>query len=111
MHHELSKKEKKIARVCIDKGLDAAFKKGLENCEAVIRDWRQKKFSSHKEAYHKIFKAITDLDEAIARRYDGLTGSRYLVTVVQLFLEKVITEDDIKELSEETKAVIRSFEK
>ncbi len=111
MHHELSKKEKKIARACIDKGLDAAFKEGLENCEGIIRDWRQRKFSSHKEAYHKIFKVIADQDEAIARRYDGLTGSRYLVTVAQLFLEKVITEEDIKEFSEETKAVIHSFGK
>lgn len=30
MYNELSKKEKKIARECIDKGLEAVFKKGLE---------------------------------------------------------------------------------
>jgi len=92
MYYELSKKEKKIARECIDKGLEAAFKEGLEKSELVIRDWRQGKFSSDKEAYHKLYKAITDKDDAISRRYDGLTGSRYLVTVAQLFLEKVITK-------------------
>jgi hypothetical protein len=111
MYYELSKKEKKIARECIDKGLEAAFKEGLGKSEVVIKDWRQGTFSSNKEAYHKLYKAITDNDDAISRRYDGLTSSRYLVTVAQLFLEKVITEDDIKEFSDETKAVIRLFGK
>ena len=87
MYYELSKKEKKIARAAIDKGLDAAFKEGLEKSEVVINDWRQGKFSSNKEAYHKLYKAITYNDDAISRRYDGLTGSRYLVTVAIIFGE------------------------
>lgn len=111
MYYELTKKEKKIARECIDKSLDAAFKEGLENSEAVIREWRQGKFSTNKEAYHKLYKTLTDKDDAIVRRYDGLKGSRYLVTVAQLFFEKVITEDDIKDFSDQTKAVIRFFAK
>lgn len=73
----------------------------------VISDWRQGKFSSNKEAYQELYKTLTDKDDAIARQYDGLTGSRYLITVAQLFAEKVITEDDIKDFSDETKAIIR----
>jgi hypothetical protein len=111
MYFDLSKKEKKIARVCIDKGLDAAFKAGLEKSEVVIREWRQEKFSSNKEAYHKLYKALADKDDAIGRRYDGLTSSRYLITVAQLFSDKVITEDDIKDFSDETKDIIRSWAK
>ncbi|HKC37034.1 MAG TPA: hypothetical protein VKB95_13260 [Chitinophagaceae bacterium] len=111
MYYELSKKEKKIARVCIDKGLDAAFKEGLEKGEAVISDWQEGKFSSNREAYHKLYKVITDIDEAIAKRYDGLSGSRYLITVAQLFSDKIITEEDIKDFSDDTKAVIDSLAK
>jgi hypothetical protein len=107
MYHDLSKREKKIARVCIDKGLDTAFREGLENSEAVIRDWQQGKFSTNKEAYHKLYKTLTDKDDAIGRRYDGLGGSRYLITVAQLFSEKIISEDDIKDFSDETKAIIQ----
>jgi hypothetical protein len=33
------------------------------------------------------------------------------MTVAQLFFEKVITEDDIKDFSDQTKAVIRFLEK
>jgi hypothetical protein len=111
MYYELTKKEKKVARACIDKGLDTAFKEGLEKSEMVISDWQQRKFSSNKEAYQKLYKTLTDKDDAIARRYDGLTGSRWLLTVAQLFSEKVITEDDIAGFSDETKAVIRFFDK
>jgi len=111
MYYELSKREKKIARVCIDKGLDTAFKTGLENSETVISEWRLGKFSSDREAYHKLYKVLTDTDDAISERYDGLTGSKWLITVAQLFAEKIITEDDIKDFSDETKGVINSFVK
>ncbi len=107
MFHELSKREKKIAKACIDKGLDAEFKEGLENFQAIIQDWRAGKFESNKEAYHQLFKAIDKKDNAISRRYDGLTGSRWLITVVELFREGYISEDDIKDFSDETKAVIK----
>ncbi len=65
MYHELSKKEKKIARIFIDKGLDTAFKEGLENCAAVINDWQKRKFNSNDEAYHKLYKVISNKDYQI----------------------------------------------
>ena len=107
MYYELSKREKKIAKACIDKGLDAEFKEGLENFHAIIQDWRSGKFASNKEAYHELFKAVDKKDHAISRRYDGLSGSRWLITVVELFREGYISEDDIKDFSDQTKAVIQ----
>lgn len=111
MYYDLSKKEKKIARVCIDKGLDDAFKNGLEKCAAVISNWRQGKFTSNREAYQQLFAVLSDEDGFIARRYDGLTGSRWLMVVAQLFSEKVITEEDIKEFSDKPKDIIRAWAK
>lgn len=109
MYHELSKREKKIAKACIDKGLEAEFKEGLENFHAIIQDWRSGKFASNKEAYHQLFKAVDKKDNAISRRYDGLSGSRWLITVIQLLHEGYISEDDIKDFSDETKEVIKMF--
>ena len=106
--HELTKAEKKVARAAIDKGLDAEFKEGLENFESILQDWRQGKFASNKEAYHKIFKAVDDKDYAISRRYDGLTGRRYLLTVANIYSDGYINEDDIAGFREETKKVIKS---
>jgi hypothetical protein len=106
MFQELSKREKKIAKACIDKGLEAEFKEGLEKCQTIVQDWQAGNFATNKEAYHQLFKAIDEKDNAIARRYDRLSGSRWLITVVQLLREGYISEDDIKDFSDQTKAFI-----
>lgn len=109
--HELSKAEKKVARAAIDKGLNAEFKEGLENFEAIITAWRKGKFTSNKEAYHKLFKAVEDKDSAISSRYDGLTGGRYLTTVMSIFMNGYIDEKDIEGFREETKEIIMCWAK
>lgn len=108
---ELSKPEKKIARAAIDKALDAEFREGLENFEAILKDWRAGKFETNKEAYHKIFKAVDDKDGAISRRYDGLTGGNYLITVASVYKEGYIAEEDIAGFRDETRDVIKRWAK
>lgn len=107
--HELSKSEKKVARAAIDKGLDAAFKEGMEKFEAIIKDWRAGKFTTNKEAYHKLFKSVDEKDDAISQRYDGLTGGRYLITVADIYSEGYLSEEDIQGFREETKALIKKW--
>ena len=104
--YQLPKQEKKIAKACIDKGLDAEFREGMEIFEAIIRDWRNEKFAS-RDAYHELYEAVANKDRAIARRYNGLNGSRWLVTVVYILHDGYISEDDIKDFSDETKTVIK----
>ena len=47
MFHEFSKREKKITKTCIDKGLEAEFKEGLENFHAIMQDGQTGKFASN----------------------------------------------------------------
>ena len=110
MYYSLSKREKKIAKACIDKGLDAEFKEGLELCGAVIDAWRNGQISSNKEAYHQLFDALRNKDDAIARRYDDLSGSRWLVTVAAQLKDGYLTAEDIKDFSEETKVALKRME-
>ena len=109
MYYELSKREKKIARVCIDKGPDEEFREGLEKFEAIIRNWRNSKFISNKEAYHQLYKTIEKKNNAISKRYDGLTGSRWLITIAAILKDGYISENDLKDLSDETKAIITNW--
>ena len=111
MYHDLSKREKKIARACIDKGVDAEFREGLEIFEAVIVRWRDGKFATNKEAYLELYEAVHKKDKAIAKRYDGLTGSRWLITVAQILHDGYISEEDIKDFSDKTRDVIKSWVK
>jgi hypothetical protein len=109
MYYELSKREKKIARACIDKGLEAEFREALEKSTSIIADWKEGKYSNHQEAYHKLYKTIDQKDQTISRRYDGLSGSRWLVTVAAIFFDGYISETDIQEFSDETKTIINNL--
>ncbi len=108
MFHDLSKREKKIAREAIEKGVQAEFKAGLEKAKKVIVEWERGDLDN-RAAYYKLYKTITNQDKRIGKRYDGLTGSRYLVTVAAILYDEQITEEDIKDFSEEAKQSINSW--
>ena len=109
MHYELSKPDKKIARACIDKGVDAEFKEGLEKFEAIIRDWRDGKFASNRDAYHELFQAVGKKEKAIGRRYDNLTGSHWLEAVAAILRDGYISKEDIAGFSDEMKMIIERW--
>lgn len=105
MYHTLSKREKKIARECIDKGLNSAFTRALDEAGSALQEWHEKNIPVA-DAYHKLYGIIDKHNKAIARRYDNITGSKYLHVVAELFAEKMITEEDIKDFSEPAKQYI-----
>lgn len=103
--HELTKKEKKIARLLIDKGVDTEFRISLEQADEILTEWKQGVLDN-RAAYHKLFQKVKENDKWISRRYDGLRGSNYLMTVACIYADGQITEEDIKDLSDETKEVL-----
>ncbi|HEY1871070.1 MAG TPA: hypothetical protein VGG71_08435 [Chitinophagaceae bacterium] len=93
MYYELPKKDKKLARQLMDKGLLVEFEQGLKNFDAILQEWKAGN-GDIKETYYKIFTAVKEFDKHIARRYDGIGGSRYLETVIEQL------EDDLYDISE-----------
>jgi hypothetical protein len=108
MHHELSKHEKKIARMLIDKGVDAEFRTALEESSEILSAWKNGDIDN-RAGYHKVFKKIMEYDKRIANRYDGLTGSRYLLTIAGIYIDGQITTEDIKDFSEQTRAILNEL--
>lgn len=108
MSHELSKREKKIARILIDKGVDTEFRMALEQADKILLEWKQGDIDN-RAAYHKLFSKIRELDKHIANRYDDLRGSRYLLAVASIYADGQITEEDIKDFSEETKGILNNW--
>ncbi len=102
---ELSKKDKKAAREVIEIGLQSDFENGLLKVENILKAWRNVE-KDNRDAYQALYKQVTNTDKYIAHRYDGITGSHYLTTVIGLLMDKVIVEDDLKDLSEEVKTYI-----
>lgn len=96
---ELTTSEKKVALACIKNGLEAEFRKGPEEVEAVLSNWKQGKFKDNNEAYYKMYATLDIRDKTIGRRYHNLTSSRYLITVAGLYVEGYITDEDIQGFS------------
>lgn len=108
MYYDLNKKDKKIARLAIDKALDAQYMAALTETKELISSWEKEKLKN-KDAYLNLFKIIDRHDDSIAKRYNGLGGSRYLITVVSVLIDGIITDEDIKDFSDETKEIINKW--
>jgi len=111
---ELSKKDKKVAREIIEKGVQIEFANGLSEAGTIIKKWENHGLENS-EAYHLLVKTVKDFDKHIARRYDALTGSRYFLTVVDLYADGIITDEDTKNfspvVSEEIQRIKRLLDK
>jgi uncharacterized FlaG/YvyC family protein len=103
--HQLSKKEKKIAREIIEKGLQTEYKKGIMQLQEIIDQWNPV-LPDHRETYRKLYKTLTDFDKHISFRYDYMSGSKYLVTIAGQLADKVISINDLKEFSDETRDLV-----
>lgn len=97
---DLQKKDKKVARQIIEIGLQREFEKGLSSFDTILKDWKEKK-KGNQESYHLLYRTLTDFDKHIARRYDNMSGSKYFSIIASQLYNGIITQEDIKELSEE----------
>lgn len=103
---DLSKKDKKTARSIIEKGLQTEYENSLHSCDAVLQQWKNKA-TNNREAYMQLNDTLFKCDKHIGRRYNNITGSKYLHIIAAQLYDEVISEDDLKELSEEAKQVVK----
>ena len=91
---ELTKTQKKVARELIDIGLQRECKSFTDKITKSTNNPEWKTGNSH-ELYLKLYKKVTSFDKHIAKRYNNLTGSHYLMTVFGLFYDEVLKPEDI----------------
>ncbi len=103
---ELSKKDKKTAREIIESGLQKELAKELFDVDTILTGWKTKS-KNDRDAYHSLYKHIIDFDKHIARRYDGMTGSKYLFIIAAQLRDGVISENDLSDLSNEVRQAIK----
>ena len=99
MRYEFSKPEKKIVRQVIETGLQRDFESCILEADQIIQQWKSKKLDN-REAYHEIFAKVKVNGKYIARMYDDLRGSTYMLTLQKLLANKTISEADLGGFSE-----------
>ena len=102
MFTELSKKDKRIAREIIAKGLDEDFKRGMSEFEAILQKWRSEP-GDNREYYSQLYGSVTQFNKYIARTYDYMPGSQYLNVLAWQLRDKLIDTSELDALNTEVK--------
>jgi len=105
MTYEFSKSERKIVRQVIETGLQRDFESCILDIDQIIQRWKSKKLDN-REAYHEIFGKVKKNDKYIARMYNDLRGSTYMMVLQGLLSNKTISEADLGGFSETTRNAI-----
>jgi hypothetical protein len=105
MQYEFTKPEKKIVRQVIETGLQRDLESCILDIDQIIQQWKSKKLDNQ-EAYHEIFRNVKANDKYIARMYNDLRGSTYMMVLQGLLANKIISESDLAGFSETTRNAI-----
>ena len=102
MRHEFSKREKRVARQVIETALQHDFEVCIMDVDRLIQEWKSNKLDN-RQAYQEIYRKVKENDKYIARMYDDISGSRYMLTLQALLASKVISEKDLEGFSAKTR--------
>lgn len=103
---ELAKRDKKIAREIIEKGLQREFALGLNKADEIIGKWKNNDLEN-REAYHSIYRHIIDFDKHIGRRYNNMTGSRYRFIIAGQLADGIISESELEGFPDEVRNALK----
>jgi hypothetical protein len=108
MPYEFPKSQKKIVRRIIETGLQREYQNGIEKVDAVIEKWKSGKLEN-RDAYISIYKKLTKHDKHLARRYDNMSGSKYLMIISGQVADGIISPDELSELDDQARKVIQNW--
>jgi len=106
MNRDLTKSEKKTARAIIEKGLQKEFESSILKLDAIIEQWKNQ-IIDNRSAYHSLYSSMQTSDKHIAKRYDYMKGSKYLMIIIGQLIENVITEEDLGEFPQDIKEYLK----
>jgi hypothetical protein len=106
MYYQLSKSQKKIARIVMDKGLDKHYLNALNETQSVLLKWKNDDFSNNREAYMVLFNCVERNNKNIADVYNDKGGSRWVEIMALQLSDGVISIDDLKAFDKEVADVI-----
>ena len=98
MNYELTKREKKIARACLDIAFAAEIREGLEKSDAILQEWRNGKSEGDRTTYAALYQTIMDHEKSIYRKYNT-EEANHLMLVASVYRDGYIDDNDIKDFS------------
>jgi enamine deaminase RidA (YjgF/YER057c/UK114 family) len=88
--------------------LQREYQSGIEKVEAVIAKWKSGKLDN-RQAYISIYKKLSKHDKHLARRYDNMSGSKYLMIISGQVADGVVSFEELGELNDQARQVIQNW--
>jgi hypothetical protein len=95
----LSKSDKKVYRKLLDIAIEKEKTNYINDVINTIDQYKNNQLD-FKETYHQIYKKVIENDKRVARRYDNISGAHYFDKILEFYANGLISEEEIKELSE-----------
>ena len=102
---ELTKSQKRIARQIIETGLQREFEAGIKKLDNILTEWKRNELDN-RAVYLELYGSLTNHDKHIARRYDRMTGSKYLDIIAAQLADKVIAVEELNDFPEDIRQKI-----
>ena len=120
---QLTKADKRKCRELIHVSLERECEKYVKEMQELAskpiplaelnEPYREENGFSVEGPWHKryiaLYKKAMEYDEHVADRYDGMSGSRYISGVLGLYVDGIITDDEIAPLSDEPREFLISY--
>lgn len=119
----LTKADKRRCRELIHVGLERECEKFIKDTQKLASKpiplaelnapYREENGWSVEGPWHKryiaLYKQTEEFDKHLADRYDGMSGGHYVEGVLGLYLDGIITEEEIAPLSDEVRDSIYAY--
>jgi hypothetical protein len=106
MNTGFTKKDNRLSRELINIAVEREFAVGLGKAGEIVLQWQNKDLAV-RDAYYKLFEHIKKFDKQIEKRYDALKTSDFPLVISALLNEKIISEEEISDFSEEAKRILK----
>ena len=120
---QLTKADKRRCRELIHIGLERECEQFVKEMKELVNKpipqaelnepYREENGWSVEWPWHKryiaLYKKTLEYDKHVADRYDGMTGGHYIDGVLGLYLDGIITDEEIAPLSDEPREFLRMY--
>ena len=120
---KLTKADKRHCRELIHIGLERECEQYVKEMQQLANKpiplaelnepYREENGFSVEGPWHKryiaLYKLTDKFDKHVARRYDGMSGGHYVEGVLGLYLDGIITDEEIASLSNEVRDFIHAY--
>lgn len=102
MDMELTKKERKIARELIDKGIAEDFKRELLELDAILQKWKQE--GGHNgDCFYILYSNAREFNKWVGLRYGKISGRQYIDFLIYQLLDGLYDSAELDEFRPEIK--------